>query len=417
MSKIIAIIKREFITRVASKGFIIGTLLTPLLFGSFAFVPSLLMQLDAEDGVRILVSDKNDYVYNQLVENLADTLSSGEKRFDFSRNDALEELDDATQASIEEGVIDAYVYVPPVLPDSGVFYYYSKNVSNFDVTRPLRNQVSQQIVNFRVAQYDLDPTLINQLTRWVDMKTIKIRKGEAKESGFGKDLIVSYIFVFLLYITIIIYGQTIGRGVLEEKQNRIVEIILSSANATQMMAGKLIGIGGVGLFQYLIWTLLFGGIMVFGVTMLPPEMRNAIQIEPVLFIYFILFFVLGYLLFSTLYVAVASMVNSEEEFQQLSMPIILVLIAPLMLMMLLIKDPNSNLAMFVSLFPFTSPMLMMMRVSISTPETWEIIVSIGLLVVTTWLLIRLAAKIYRVGILMYGKRPNLPELIKWMKYK
>jgi ABC-2 type transport system permease protein len=233
---------------------------------------------------------------------------------------------------------------------------------------------------------------------------------------------VAYLLVLILYMTMFFYGAIIMRGVIEEKNNRVVEVVLSSLKPSQLMAGKLLGIAAVGLTQYVIWALfglaasMYGGSLV---TSFVPQASGfkMPHIPSYIFIYFILFFILGYFLYATFYAAVASMVNSEKEAQQLLMPVTMCLVVPIMLMTFVLRSPNSSFSVILSLIPFFAPILMLMRICVLLPPFSQIALSIALLVLFTAGMIWLTAKIYRVGILMYGKRPSLPEIIKWVRYK
>jgi ABC-2 type transport system permease protein len=416
MSNIITILKREFSTRVHTKGFVIGTLLTPLLMGLLIFVPAYLTQLDTESAARILISDRSSLIFSNLEENLTDTLSTGEPAYLFSQSDS-DSITPMIRTQLEDEVYDGYLFIPANVIDSQEIAFYGKNVANFDQIRTLRGAVNDAILNQKTAKYALDRDIVRDLTRWVDMKTIKVLKGEEKESGFGEDFAVSYLFVFLLYMTILIYGQTTGRAVLEEKRNRVIEVLLSSATAKQLMYGKLIGVGLVGLTQFLIWSLLGVVLVLYSLTFVPENIAEVINLDPVVIVYLLVFFLLGYFFYTSIIMGLASMVNSDEEFQQLFIPVIIPIIIPLMIMGFIIKDPNSSMAVWTSMVPFFSPMLMLMRATISDPPLWQILGSMVILLISIGFSTWIAAKIYRIGILMYGKRPNLPELLRWMRYR
>jgi ABC-2 type transport system permease protein len=221
----------------------------------------------------------------------------------------------------------------------------------------------------------------------------------------------------ILYITILIYGVTVMRGVIEEKQSRIVEVLLSSVKPFQLMLGKLVGIGLVGLTQYFTWAAFMIGIST--VAALPAFAMGAFKlpnIPPSLMVYFVVYFVLGYFLYATLYAAVGALVSSEEDAQQVQLPVTMFLIIPMIFSSAILRNPNSTFSIVLSLIPFFAPVLMFMRICLSQPPLWQIGLSMVLMIVTILGAVWLAAKIYRVGILMYGKRPNLPEIMKWMKY-
>jgi len=224
--------------------------------------------------------------------------------------------------------------------------------------------------------------------------------------------------VMVLYMTVLLYGINVMRSILEEKTSRIMEVMLSTASAKQMMAGKILGVGAVGLTQVAIWV---GTALVFSGGAL---VANAAQIKGVLslklLVFFAVYFLLGYILYSTLCAAVGSMVNSEQEAQQLQFLVMMPMILSVIMIMQIFQHPNSQMALWGSLFPFTAPLVMFTRIAMQTGSLWDIgwqiALSIGLMVATIYGMIWLCGRIYRVGILMYGKKPNLPEIMKWIKY-
>jgi ABC-2 type transport system permease protein len=277
------------------------------------------------------------------------------------------------------------------------------------------------VIEKRLKKEGLDPDRVAQYIKRVGMRTIKVTKKGEEEEDKGGTFIVSYLFVLILYVTLIFYGQAIMRGVIEEKNSRVVEIIVSSLRPFQLMMGKILGIAAVGFTQYAIWAL-FG----FSASRYSKSIVSSLfpaaagfkmtSIPPYIFVYFVVFFILGYFLFATIYAAIGSMVNSEKEAQQLVFPVIMFLVIPMMLMALILRSPNSSLSVILSLIPFFAPILMLMRITILLPPFIEIASSIALLALSVLLMIWLTAKIYRVGILMYGKRPSIREVAKWMKY-
>ena len=245
------------------------------------------------------------------------------------------------------------------------------------------------------------------------------------QSPLGKDAPNPQILFFatlgmvmVLYMTVLLYGINVMRSILEEKTSRIMEVMLSTASAKEMMAGKILGVGAVGLTQVAIWmttALIFSGAAL---------VANAAQIKGVLslkmLVFFAVYFLLGYILYSTLCAAVGSMVNSEQEAQQLQFLVMMPMILSIVMIMQIFQHPNSQLAFWGSLFPFTAPLVMFTRIAMQTGSLWDIgwqiALSIGLMVATIYGMIWLCGRIYRVGILMYGKKPNLPEIMKWIKY-
>lgn len=421
MKKVWIIIKREYKINVFKKSFIIMTILTPLIMMAMGIVPSLLMMMDTEERYDINLIDKSNLVATSLQKELADTLKTGELEYTINAVDIEGQVVTTVLAEQKELInndqIDGLIYIPGTIADSGKIEYYSKNIANIDLNRRIRNGVNEIVANHRILKSGLDPKIIDQITRRSSLRTIKIVKGgEETERGFLQEYFGTFIFVLILYMSLIMYGTSIMRGIIEEKSTRIIEVLLSSANSMQLMAGKILGLGSVGLTQYLIWASVgiifftFGEAVFTGAT-------DYITFEPAIFIYFVLFYILGYFVFAALYAAIGAVTNSDQEAQNLAGPVIMILIVPLLILGLLVKNPNSAFAITMSMIPFFSPIIMFTRINLADPSMIEILSSIGILMITIIVLIWIVAKIYRVGILMYGKRPNIPEIVKWIRYK
>ena len=422
MRKIWIIVKREYKDSVYKKSFIITTILMPVIMLSFVFVPALLTSLEVDETTKIIVVDYTDLIYDSLATKLATLkLTDGSDKYYIDRVVAnvneFEILKESLKQRITDEEIDGFIHIPPAVLDSGAFEYYARNVGNFELNREIRNLVNDIIVQHRITESGLEPELVNTLTRRIQLRTVKIKKGaEEAESSFIEEYFATFAFVLILYVTILIYGAAIMRGVLQEKTSRVVEIMLSTANSFQLMVGKIIGLGSVGLTQYLIWSL-FGGLLLTYGAVLNPTASSLPDFSLGLFIYFILFFLLGYFLFATIYAAIGAMTNSDQEAQQLSMPVVLLIIVPILVFAFIVKNPDSTTAVVLSMIPFFSPILMFARINISSPSFIEIGSAILILILTILSLMYVAARIYRIGILMYGKRPNLPELMRWIRTK
>lgn len=292
-------------------------------------------------------------------------------------------------------------------------------MSDFDEIKRLSESLNRVVVGLRLKKEGLDPQRVSDYMKHVGLKTIKVTPQGEKED-VGGTFAMAYVLVLLIYMTLIFYGSIILRGVIEEKSNRVVEIVLSSLKPFELMMGKILGIGAVGLTQYAVWALIGLVMSQYGMSMVtslvPAASGIKFAIPPYIFFYFVVFFILGYFLYGTLYAAVASTVNNEKEAQQMLMPITMFLVLPILLMTMVIKDPSGSTSVILSLIPFFAPIIMFMRICVLMPPAWQVALSIGLLGLTVVAMVWLAAKIYRIGILMYGKKPSLPEIVKWIKY-
>jgi ABC-2 type transport system permease protein len=225
---------------------------------------------------------------------------------------------------------------------------------------------------------------------------------------------VIFAMVMLLYTAVIFYGVSVMRSVLEEKNTRILEVLLSSTTSTELMAGKLLGVGAVGLTQMVIWIVMAGVVALPSLAMYPS--LGTVQLSPLVLAAFVAFFLLGYLLYSAIYAAIGAIVTTEQEGQQIQIMIVLPLVVGVFLMGPILRAPDSPVAFWTSMIPFLSPLLMYLRIAVGPPPLWQITLSLFLLIATIAAILVLCARIYRVGVLMYGKRPTLPEILKWLKY-
>ncbi len=421
MNKIWALIKREYKETVLKKSFIFMTLLTPLLMIAMGVVPSLLMTLENEVQVKFNVIDQSGFVYPKLTAQLSDTLKNGEPKYVFhniANSEAeFEQILEEQKMLIQKEEIDGLILIPADAVEKGKIELYAKNVADYSQNRTLRNTIGKIVINHRIVGSGLDPELVAKLSTPLEMKTIKITKeGKEAERGFIDEYFSTFIFILILYMTLILQGSTIMRSIIQEKSSRIIEVLLGSANPFQLMAGKIIGHGSVGLTQYVIWSA-FGILMLLYGGNVMPMSEKYFNFSPSIFIYFIVFYLLGYLFYSALFSAIGSITNSDQEAQQLIFPVIMFLIVPLMMLGFMVKSPNSSIITIMSLIPFFSPIMMFGRINISNPPFIEIAGSILILIVSTIVVIWIVSKIFRVGILMYGKRPTFPEIIKWFSYK
>jgi ABC-2 type transport system permease protein len=424
MKKIWAVIKREYLQIIRTKGFIIGTILGPVIMSLFIVVPVVVSLISIEQQENIGVIDVSGEIFTDLDKRLDNKLKDGSRRYLLSEykvtgdpNELKEELNQKVLAK----ELTSYIFIPADTAEGGVVEYVSEHVSDFEKTRNILNVLNSIVIGRRLQGEGLDPQKIGQLMTRVNLSTKKVTTRGVEEDT-GGTFFIAYFLVLILYMTLIFYGQAILRGVIEEKNSKVVEIVLSSLRPFQLMTGKIVGIAAVGLTQYTIWAVFGLGISTFGgslVTNVFPA-SSAFKIPSIpayVFFYFVVFFILGYFLFSTLFATIGSMVNSEKEAQQLMMPVMMLLVIPLLLIMFIMRSPDSSLSVILSMIPFFTPILMLLRICILLPPFPQVGGSILLLLLTTVLMIWICAKIYRVGILMYGKRPSVREIVKWMRYK
>jgi ABC-2 type transport system permease protein len=428
MEKLKAIIKREYLIRVRSKGFLFGTIASPLLLVLYMTVPALMVKLSSHQTHNIAILDQNgdEALFRRIQEILAHDDNAGreaERQGETDRYVLRREVAASAEAAaakrqllneqLGSGQLTAYVELPKEALKKNHFPYFAKNVGDLTTKGNVGDAVNEAIIERRMAEAGLDANRVNDLSRNVALDTIN-RQGQREE---GQTFFLTFGLIMAIYVSILVYGITVMRGVIEEKQWRIIEVLLSSVKPIELMLGKLIGIGLVGLTQFGVWALTGTLLSVLGTLPLMRFVKVPLpSLSPVLMFFFVLYFILGYFLYATLYAMVGAIVSNEEDGQQMQIPVTMTIVIPIMISALVMQDPNSLSSTLLSFIPFFSPILMFMRISFQTPPAWQIVLSIVVNVATILALIWLAAKIYRVGVLMYGKRPSLPEVVRWLKY-
>jgi len=428
MDKMWTVWRREYLSRVKTKGFIIGTIFLPLLMVGLFVMPVLLIFLKSDESKRIAVIDQTGVVYDSLYAALDERNEAGQRRYDFSPREAPPESLDAVKKSlaleVDRGALDGYIIIPAAVFEQGEAEYYGKTVSNEFENEALRNIISDTVVEQRIQRSGLNTEKIRQMTGQIQLNTYRVREGGQEEKDPGVTFMIAYILGFFIYMSMFIYGTLVMRSVIEEKTSRVIESVISSVKPFHLMFGKIFGVGAVGLTQFLIWAAAIGLLSLYGLQLASIFVSNPAALQEVamptvslmMLGGFVLYFVLGYFLFSTLYAGIGAMVNTEQEAQQFLLPIGLLIVVPLMSMTYIITNPNSQAAVVMSLVPFFAPIVMLARIAVETPPLWQIALSMALLVLTTLGLTWIVGRIYRVGVLMYGKRPTLAEIIKWIRY-
>jgi len=414
------ILKREYLSRVLTKGFWISTALLPLLTTGFTILPRILTERTnlSQEPIRI-VDIKGDFfpVLKGVLNKAEDSEKSPPVELEPIRGRKIAEIQRDLNDRAEKGEIQGYLVVDDVTIRDSEVIYFARNPSSAISSDLLRTSLRESITKYRLMRIGVKGPQIDDAVRRVGFDIQKATNDpEKRESGMSA-FFLSFALTMFIYLTVIVYGVYVLRGVLEEKSNRIVEIIISSVKPFHLMTGKIFGIGLVGLTQIAIWT-------VFALLLTVPSLaaflsinRESIPaINPVALVFFPIFFVLGYFLYATIYAGIGSMFNSDEDAQQMVSIASLLMVIPMMFLLPVIKNPNGNLATGLSLVPFFAPILMYLRITIQTPPAWQIALSIAIMLATILFMVWLVSKIYRVGILMYGKKPTIPELVRWLRY-
>lgn len=433
-SKIGIIIRREYFERVSKKSFIFTTILMPLFMVVLMIAPALLTIFNTPELKRIAVIDDSGII--------ARTLKDGEGVEFISINEPL----DAAKAN--DSIDGILVINKDILTSPTGASLYTHDASSMMIEQNITNQIEKTIEDNRLRNYNIEnlDQIINDVTADISLSTYRIDENEDSSSSSFLSYIIGMIMSLLLYMFLLLYGQLVMTSIIEEKNNRVLEIMVSSIKPGQLMMGKILGIGLVALTQVLIWA----GIMVTmsAVVMpaiLPAEIMGEVaafntgsfdvaaannDIEMIqalaiignvgyvieIFIYLILFLIGGFLFYAAINAAIGSAVDNIQDASQLQSVVVVPIILGLVMSMSVVSDPNSTLATILSFIPFTAPMTMMTRIPFGIP-TWEIITSIIILYLSFIGMVWLSAKIYRVGIFMYGKKPSIKELLKWVNYK
>jgi len=297
-------------------------------------------------------------------------------------------------------------------------YYFALNISDFTTNKYINSRVGKILSSTILIEKINDPKIVkivDDATREVSFSTFTVKEGKDSKANSNSAYMMSVFMLTILFSIIMAYGQLIMRGVIEEKNNRIVEVLISSTNSQTLFYGKIIGIGLAGLTQVLLWVGL--GAIFLGKASLGMDKSITDFFTPVIVFYFLVFFIIGYFMYSVLFSIVGASVNTDQEAQQFSAPLTYLMFIPLIIGFMVTQNPNTPIVVYASLFPLFTPTLMFMRISVTMPSLFQIILSIVLSILTTMSLAWLGAKIFRTGILMYGKKPSIKEIIKWLKYK
>jgi ABC-2 type transport system permease protein len=424
LSDAMVIGKREYMTRIKGWGFWVATAGLPLFLAAMTLLPSLFL-MRSRSAQRLAIVDTTGELAPALVERLSrGQRDEGGAMVEFAVRVLPPARDAAAQrAHLDRMVlgeeIDAWVWLGRADLERGRVEYHAESVSSWITQAMLERALSEQVSAWRLRQAGYDSSVIGDLTRGVDLDTVRVSEaGSRAEAGMGGFFLAMGLF-FMLYTVLIIYGTQVMQGVLEEKSSRIVEVVTSAVRPLELMAGKLGGIGLVGLTQVAIWIAAAAVLTAPGLvasTAMLPEGVQLPTVGPAILFHFLALFLIGYFLFASLYAMVGAACNDMREAQQLASFAIIFLVAPMLFFMQVINDPDGRLAVVTSLIPFFTPLVMMLRIALKTPPAWQIALGYGLSLATIAGLVWLCARVYRVGILMYGKRPTLAELWKWVRY-
>lgn len=450
MNKISIIIKREYLTRVRKKSFIIMTILAPVLMAALIIVPTLVMMNQDQDHKKIAVIGDGSPMFANVIKNTENL------EFVYLENVKLSDLRNTFEQAGYYGVL----YISQeVITVPNAIQLISKKQPPIGVLDHIERSLEKEIEKQKLMAYKIDnlDAIMKDVETKINVQTIKIdNSGKVKETSTGIAMALAYLGGFLMYMLVFMFGSQVMRGVIEEKTSRVVEVIVSSVKPVQLMMGKIIGIALVGLTQFLIWIFLTAAIAgVIKTTFLgkrdatevtqditksfmsqdqqvtaevgKPEMSSGMteftkifdsamsQPWGLIIITFIFYFITGYLLYASIFAAIGSAVDNETETQQFMLPVTIPIILGLMVAMGTMQNPESSLSFWCSMIPLTSPIVMVARIPFGVPY-WQLAVSMILMIITFVAFVWMAAKVYRTGILMYGKKTSWKEMWKWLRY-
>jgi ABC-2 type transport system permease protein len=457
MNKVFLIIRREYLTRVRKKSFIIMTILGPLIFGAFMIVPFWLTQVEDHEVKKIGIVELDEYnqpvpdsllFFKNVIENKENL------KFSYLSNIEFKDIERLLENTDYYGILILRQNL--IKQKDGIVELYAKNQPSVGIETHITKSVQTFLFDNKLLLIRVPPETINALKTNVSLKTIKLEKGGFKEQKLvDVKRYVGYAAGFLVYFFIFFFGAQVMRGVIEEKTSRIIEVIITSVRPFQLMMGKIIGIALVGLTQFLVWVILTAGIFQYSSAhFLSKQIKEQYtQTEAPVNIFaenqnvrvpennvnpeaklsgvfgivhdidfllilstFLFYFIGGYLLYAAMFAAIGSAVDSETDTQQFMLPVTIPLVVSIIVMVNAITNPAGQLAYWFSIIPFTSPVVMMARIPFGVPK-YELVLSMALLIAAFFLMTWMAGKIYRTGILMYGKKVNYKELLRWLWYK
>jgi ABC-2 type transport system permease protein len=416
--KVFHVIRREYIENVRRRSFVISTMLVPLLMAAFFVLPVLLALFVPDRQYRVVVVDQVGGVASAVAKALDDTLKSGQPMYAVESVETPADFDAERAArirAIQRGEVDIVVTVPSSVLADGKAEYVTREARNFNIFERFTDVVSDAVVARRLSAQGFDFERVKTLTEPVKMEMSRVSvTGEVEEKNFLAEYGLVFIFVMILYMAMLSWGITISRSIIDEKGSRVIEVLLSSLTARDLMLGKLIGVGLAGLTQLTIWAVLGLAMSSYAASSAVAVLAS-LHIPPAVFGYLILYFLLGFLLYSALFMTVGAACSTDQDAQQFQGLITLPMIVPLMTLMLLIQNPASTFAVVLSMIPLFAPMMMLARIILLEPPLWQILLSAALLLLAIYFSISFAARVFRVGILMYGKRANLRELVHWYR--
>ena len=414
MNKILTIARWEYLEKVKTKTFIISLIITPLIIIMFALLPTLLTQKADLRTKTIGVVDTSGIYFHKLTDELDQyKLDDNQPNYILlnlaNNKKTLKQIKTESDKNVIDNKIEGFLFILNGGTDSLEVEYRSENLGSFKDLRRFEEKINKIRIQNELNARGIDPSLAELVQSNIEIEQIKIEKsGEEGKQNFLVVFFSAFIFIMLLMMMVIYSGQLLVRSLIEEKSNRLIEILISSCTSEQLLAGKILGLGALGLTQIFIWSLI--GIALVGGAVIPPAAFD--NILPML-----VYFIVGFIFYTTIFVGIGSIVTTEQEAQQMTTYISLILILPVVIAIPAIQNPESMMVKVMSYIPLTIPSMMLLRFKIAPVPLIDIIITLFIMFVSTIITLKIAAKIFRIGILSYGKKPTIKELIHWLKEK
>ncbi len=408
MSQVWQIIKWEFINRIKTKLFLITTFGLPILLIGVIYFPTILLDLEPEISSNIgLVYDENNASLIERFKNQtykSYTLQNGLQQFLFTKYDTEKEALD----SLISRDIDGYMLIPSEVMDTGKVRYYSQSLSNIKVYTNLRRTLNQLVIEQRMIEQNINIDLVGALSKKIQFETFEINDfGEASVGNELSAFLVPYLFLMILFMTVFLSGQLLLRSVMEERTSRTIEVLLSSVTPDDLMKGKILGLGALGMVQMLIH-------LIIGLIALQYKGWAVIEFSQIPF--FLIYFITGYLFYAAIFAALGTFFTSEQEAQQSSSIISIIAILPVAFASYFITNPSSSFTIASTYFPPLTPFMMIIRLGTESVQINEVFYTSLLMIISCWILLRISGKIFRTAILLYGKKITVREVINWIRY-
>jgi ABC-2 type transport system permease protein len=410
MHNVWLIAKREYMERVRTKGFILATVLIPLFMAALVGGSAMLMtHTKTTSHIAVVTSDST---LGQDLKHQLETGKDNQMTVDLLEPSAVTRAGLEAQLHAHASPLAGYLWITPAAQpgERPHFAYHARSAGDISTADAIENAVHAVLTREGLLSHGLTDAQIDQITAPVDIDT-------SSSGNTGLAFGIAYLFFFLMYMVIMLYGMNTARSIIEEKTSRVFEVLLATITPDQLLAGKILGVGAVGVTQVGVWMIAAAALAASPMASHLAGVGGAHGIISAAQIgFFILYFIFGFLLYSSIAAALGAMTNSEQELQQLNMFLVIPLAFCMVMLFPTVRAPDSTLARVVSLIPFCSPLLMNFRTTLTSVPAWEIILSVVLMSITIAGVIWFSSRIYRVGILMYGKKPNLPEILRWLKY-